>query len=422
MRDDVPASRKIPSAAKARRARTVAEASDPRLRASKPETSYDRYDDDPNPTTPRLTLPSLPAAPANSPNNGRPGSSGSQRSLLSRISVRRAPGRKQLNTWDEYSQQGDGWDAEDDETYDTPDPRRRDRSRSSARPLMALQPIEQALPEPRYEDDLATFGQYDDMSLQGLSTDSVPNLVAYRAPRLPARRAPAYTQALVRSASSPWNVVRAIFAVTAIFIAIWTSLTIVGEPAQPLMSFQTDVGSANAGKVISQVHAYTQLRRSDLYDSMAQFNAWGGAACSAAATAEVLTAWGVANMTIGSVIDEMGSYISPNAGLLSYTGFERVAGKHGFRGDFSESLSYSDILYITNTLGIPLIVNVRQSYGYYHYFSGGHFLVVTGGDSQGLRIVDSSLYFVQYLPKSVFYGMFTGRTELFVPKDYKYSL
>src|SRR5262249_17743202 len=159
----------------ARRARTIAEASDPRLRASKPDTSYDRYEDDPNPTTPRLTLPSLPATPANRP-NGRPGSSGSQRSLLSRISVRRGPQRKQPNTWDESSQQSEEWDIEDDETYDTPDPRSRDRSRSSARPLMALQPIEQALPEPRYEDDLDTFGQYDNMSLQGLSTDSVPNL------------------------------------------------------------------------------------------------------------------------------------------------------------------------------------------------------------------------------------------------------
>jgi hypothetical protein len=136
-----------------------------------------------------------------------------------------------------------------------------------------------------------------------------------------------------------------------------------------------------------------------------------------------LTAWGIPKMTIGRVIDEMGSYISPYGGLLSYAGFERVAKNHGFRADFRDDLSYSQILYITNTLGIPLIVNVRQSYGYYHYFAGGHFLVVTGGDSQGLRIVDSSLYYIQYLPKSVFYGMFTThRTELLVPQDYHYSL
>lgn len=421
MNDDVRSSRKAPTAAKSRRARTIAEASDPRLRASRPDTTYDN---DPQPTAPRLTLPTLPATPGSS-SNGRPGASGSQRSLLSRISTRRAPRRQRVDTWDEYSRESDEWESgewENESYNEPPDPRRRDRSRSSARPLMALQPVESALPEPRYDEDLDSFGRYDDTSLEVLSTDSVPNLVAYRAPRLPARRVPAYTQALVRRAGSPWNAVRAIFAVATIVFVMWSGLTIVGEPTQPLMSFETNVGAAGAGKITSLVKPFTQLRRSDLYDNTAQFNAWGGAACSAASTAEVLTAWGIPNVTIGSVIDEMGSYISPNAGLLSYTGFERVAAKHGFRGDFSDKLSYSDILYITNSLGIPLIVNVRQSYGYYHYFSGGHFLVVTGGDSQGLRIVDSSLYFVQYLPKSVFYGMFTGRTELFVPKDYHYSL
>jgi hypothetical protein len=424
MRDDVRASRKVPTAARSRRARTVAEASDPRLRAPQPEPSYDHYDDDPDLTAPRLTLPSVPATPARKASS-RPGSSGSQRTLLSRISVRRTPRRQRHDTWDEYSRQSDEWESgewEDEYYEDAPDPRQRDRARSSARPLMALQPVEPALPEPRYEDDLDTFGQYDDMSLEGLSTDSVPNLVAYRPPRLPARRATAYTQTLVRNASNPWNVVRAILAVATIFIVMWTGLTIVGEPSQPLMSFQTNVGAASAGKITSMVQAYTQMRRPDQYDSTAQFNNWSGAACSAAVTAEVLTAWSVPKMTIGRVIDEMGSYISPNAGLLNYAGFERVAAKHGFRGDFRDNLSYSQILYIVNALGIPLIVNVRQSYGYYHYFSGGHFLVVTGGDSQGLRIVDSSLYYIQYLPKSVFYGMFTGRTELFVPQDYHYSV
>lgn len=424
MRDDVRASRKAPAAGKSRRARTIAEASDPRLIAQQTPSAYDSYNDDPDPTAPRLTLPSIPVAPSHMP-DGRSSSSGRHRTLLSRISVRRAPRRQQTDTWDEYSRQSDEWESDgwEDEPYeDAPDPRRRDRSRSSARPLMALQPVEPALPAPRYDDDLDSFGQYDDMSLEVLPTDSVPNLVAYRPPRSPARRPTAYTQALVRSASSPWNVIRALCAITAIIVTMVTGLTIVGEPSQPLMTFDTNVGAAAAGKINSMVQPLTQMRRPDQYDSTAQFNTWGGAACSAAVTAEVLTAWGVPNITIGRVIDEMGSYISPNAGLLNYAGFERVAAKHGFRGDFRDNLSYTDILYIVNALGIPLIVNVRQSYGYYHYFSGGHFLVVTGGDSQGLRIVDSSLYYIKYLPKSVFYGMFTGRTELLVPNDYHYEL
>jgi hypothetical protein len=423
MMDDARPSRKVPAATKVRRARTIAEASDPRLMAPRGAPTYDGYDDDPNPTAPRLTLPSVPAAPSIRPDS-RGGSSGRHRTLLSRFTVRRAAHRQRLDTWQEYSQQSDEWEGEPYD--DPPDRRERDRSHSSARPLRALQPVAPALPEPQYEDDyeddLDSFGRYDDLSLDGLSTESVPDLVAYRPSRPPARRVTAYTQALVRSANNPWNVVRAVCAALAICMTLFVGIAVAGEASQPLMAFETNVGSASAGKITSQVQAFTQMRRPDLYDSVAQFNNWSGAACSAAVTAEILTGWGVPKMTIGRVIDEMGSYISPYGGLLNYAGFDRVAAKHGFRGEFRDNLSYSDMLYITNNLGLPLIVNVRQSYGYYHYFSGGHFLVMTGGDSQGLRIVDSSLYYIRYLPKSVFYGMFTGRTELLVPKDYHYSL
>ena len=48
--------------------------------------------------------------------------------------------------------------------------------------------------------------------------------------------------------------------------------------------------------------------------------------------------------------------------------------------------------------------------------------MATGGNAQGLRIVDSSEYYIHYLPKDVFYSMFTGRTALLIPQDYQYSL
>jgi hypothetical protein len=54
--------------------------------------------------------------------------------------------------------------------------------------------------------------------------------------------------------------------------------------------------------VAAQVQAFTQGKRVDLYNSQAQFNQWWGSACSAAVLAEVLTAYGVQNATIGSMI------------------------------------------------------------------------------------------------------------------------
>jgi hypothetical protein len=47
---------------------------------------------------------------------------------------------------------------------------------------------------------------------------------------------------------------------------------------------------------------------------------------------------------------------------------------------------------------------------------------MTGGDQQGLRIVDSSEYYINYLPVSVFNSMFTGRTIAIVPASYQYTL
>jgi predicted double-glycine peptidase len=178
------------------------------------------------------------------------------------------------------------------------------------------------------------------------------------------------------------------------------------------------------GHVASRVQPFTQMHRADLYDNKAQFNAWGGSACSAAVLAETLTAYGMKGATIGRMIDELGPDISQQWGLLTYDGFNRVAMKHGFRADIyvNQHLTYAQMLYLTNTLGIPVIVNVRATTGYYHYLSGWHFLVMTGGDQQTVRLTDSSLYYIKSLPISTFMGMFRNRTVVIVPADYHYTL
>jgi hypothetical protein len=188
------------------------------------------------------------------------------------------------------------------------------------------------------------------------------------------------------------------------------------------MSFQPGAGTHDARAIALLVQAETQGKRPDLYDSYAQFSDWWDAACSAAAMSEVLTAWGQPGTTIGHLIDVMQPDISLNGGLLTPAGFQRGAAAFGYRADLSSSLSYKQLLYITNVLGLPVIVNVRISYGYYHFFSGGHFLIMTGGDSQGLTIVDSSEYYIHYLPLDTFMSMFTGRTTIVVPKDYTYHV
>ena len=285
----------------------------------------------------------------------------------------------------------------------------RTREHSLARPLAP------ALPQYNDPDDLP-LPVYPPLPI-----DSAPELAAYR-PALAPRRIRLDTRALAQSARSPWTLSRLVLALMALLLALMHAPGSMGEQTQPMMVARAQAGLAPGGAVTDLIRPETQLLRPDLYDNYAQFQNWGGAACSAAALSEVLTGYGVPHATIGHEIDELGAYISPNGGLLNRHGFAIVAAKHNLRADESTSLTYNQIVYLSQKLGMPVIVNVRISYGYYHFFDGGHFLTVVGGDAQGLKIVDSSEYYIHYLPKSVFYQMFTGYTAAIVPADYQYTL
>ena len=85
-------------------------------------------------------------------------------------------------------------------------------------------------------------------------------------------------------------------------------------------------------------------------------------------------------------------------------------------------LSYKQMLYLTNNLGVPVVVNMRATTGYYHYLSGGHILVMTGGDSRTIHLADSSLYFMKSLPLGTYNQMARPRNVVIVPKDFHYTL
>jgi len=256
----------------------------------------------------------------------------------------------------------------------------------------------------------------------------VPALAAYASPAPVARRPLVATRAILRRARSPWSVVRMALAAGAICATLISTFTAAGEPSQAYQAFAASLGSKRLQIIAQQVKPLTSLLRPEQYDSPAQFNTYSPAACSPSVLAEVLTAWGVPDATIGHMIDDLGADLSPYWGLVTQDGFQVVAAKHHMRADISWTMSYNQILYLTNTLGLPVIVNFRRDYGYYHYLAGGHFLAVTGGDQQGVSIVDSSEYFIKYLPHDVFDGLWqwrgdgTAMTVVIVPDNYQYSL
>jgi hypothetical protein len=371
---------------------------------------------------PRLTLPSVPLVSRGKPVAPRREDSGHHRTLLdatNRQQAVRAPSSPNQRFDDDAAAPSQGY--------------MRRRENSSARPLnRVFAPQDDDYAEEARDPEAWGRDVYEDRDDRALvpvasyQRDLVPNLAAFR-PRA-AARIRADTRALARrAASSPWSLTRLILAIAAITAAILTALITSGEASEPLMgAFGTSSGSQSGKTITSMVQAETQIERPDLYDSYSQFLGWKGAACSAAALSEVLTAWGVQHATIGKVIDALNSgsqpNISPNLGLLTSNGFQYAAsqfGYHAYLHTYSlpseENLSYQQLLSITNTDGIPVIVNVRISWGYYSFFDGGHFLVVTGGDAQGLQIVDSSTYYIHYLQKDVFYSMYTGVTAFIVP-------
>jgi hypothetical protein len=264
------------------------------------------------------------------------------------------------------------------------------------------------------------------MALQSTKRAAVPALASYG---VPARRPVVLTQAILRRARSPWSLVRLLLAVGAIVATLISTFVAAGEPSQRYQANAAGLAGSSRTQIIAQmVKPLTSLLVPEQYDSPEQFAVYSPAACSPSTLAEVLTAWGVPHATIGQMIDDLGADLSPYAGLLTQDGFAVAAARHNMRADISWHLTYEQVLYLTNTLGIPVIVNFRRDYGYYHYFAGGHFLVVTGGDEQGVSIVDSSEYFIKYLPHDVFNGLWqwrgdgTAMTVVIVPADFHYTL
>lgn len=312
----------------------------------------------------------------------------------------------------------------------------RDRSATAARPIVRL------LADGKVERSVARSDDLEDTRALALddTLDALDTLAASDAPTIvPAARQPVILPRARRRPSRWVTIGRALLASLMLYYVLSSSMQLVGYPGLPLAPFPWTAANGFAlgarsaatfplrmdGKVASRVRPMTQMRRLDLYDSKAQFDQWAGAACSAATLAEILTAYGLPHMTIGRMIRELGKDISPNWGLLTYSAFNRVVAKYGLRADVYLSdnpLTYKQMLYLTNTLGIPVVVNMRATTGYYHYLSGGHILVMTGGDSSTIRLTDSSLYYMKSLPLATYNQMARPRNVVIVPKNYHYKL
>jgi hypothetical protein len=156
------------------------------------------------------------------------------------------------------------------------------------------------------------------------------------------------------------------------------------------MSSTIAQGTINASQVITRLDQNSASQ----YDNPQQYNAWSPSACSAASTAAVMNSYAAVNggytYTVGDILGteiQLG-VISANAGLLGTSGIDQTAAYYHFATHTLDKPTLDQVIAIANK-GQPVIVNFPPPAGGGHW-DGGHFLVVKGGNSSVVNLVDSS--------------------------------
>lgn len=173
---------------------------------------------------------------------------------------------------------------------------------------------------------------------------------------------------------------------------------------------QLNLPMSGASKVLVRVNQLDVAQ----YASKAEYDTWAYSACSAASMTEVINSY-ESNHHRYRVTDilkvEAGlNQISPDLGLLSPSGIDKTVDKFGYKAIHLNNPSLDTILKIGNN-GNPVIVDFPPD-----RWSGGHILIVRGGDSQYVYLADSSMLNMQAMKRDKFMQYWAGFAVLVLPK------
>jgi hypothetical protein len=143
---------------------------------------------------------------------------------------------------------------------------------------------------------------------------------------------------------------------------------------------------------------------------------WSPSACSVIAMTELLNAYGY-HHKVKDILHVEASFTNPvvltaDSGLQYPAGIARVMGHFGFIATQFDHATLPQILKIANA-GTPVLVNFPPQ-----TWTGGHFLIVVGGDTQTVRLVDSSDLNMQSMAASRFLYYWQGLADVFAPTKY----
>jgi Peptidase_C39 like family len=147
------------------------------------------------------------------------------------------------------------------------------------------------------------------------------------------------------------------------------------------------------------------------YSSAQEYSLWAYSACSSAAMAEVINAYGH-HFRVTDILKVEASMneITPSLGLVEDIGVARTMAKFGFKTTWGYTLSYDQVVATANQ-GEPVIVAWPPS-----HYDGGHVLVVVGGNSQNILLADSSRYDRHSLTRTQFMKWWAGFSAVATPQ------
>jgi hypothetical protein len=104
--------------------------------------------------------------------------------------------------------------------------------------------------------------------------------------------------------------------------------------------------------------------------------------------------------------------ITPELGLLEESGIARTVEHFGFHATIDHTHTFAQMIALANA-GTPVVVSIPPQRS--SLFYGGHILVVTGGNSSVVFLVDSSAYNLRTLPLQSFLFLWGGLTAIVTP-------
>jgi hypothetical protein len=218
----------------------------------------------------------------------------------------------------------------------------------------------------------------------------------------------------------PWKVI--VIGLVSIFVLGFYSLNILlphpalfgsmlflaGNPPAPAP--QQNQAPDPISRVSQNVVRISQLDPAQ-YSSTQEYNLWAYSACSTASMTVVINAYGhhYKITDILKVVSQLGD-ITPALGLLRDSGIADTVAKFGFNTNWGYTRTLDQIITIANT-GKPVIVSFPPN-----KYTGGHLVVVTGGNSTSVFLADSSLYDRHSISHQQFMQWWGGFSAIVTPK------